>query len=58
MTIAPTTPSDEAFAWDVIAQVSTLLAPIADVMGGAVMAAYELVEDALADKPREGADAA
>lgn len=46
--------TDDAFAWDVIAQISALLAPIADVMGGAVLAAFEVAEDALADRREDG----
>lgn len=55
MTGAPTVSTDDSFAWDALAQVSALLAPVAEVMGGAVMAAFEVVEDALAERaPSEG----
>jgi hypothetical protein len=50
MSAVSATPYDDAFAWDVIAQVAALLAPVADGMGGAVMAAFEVVEDALAER--------
>lgn len=50
MTGAPIASTDDSFAWDVIAQVSALLAPVAEAMGDAAMAAFELVEDALAQR--------
>ncbi len=58
MTGAPIASTADTFAWDVIAQVSALLAPVAEAMGGAVMAAFEVAEDALAERRQEGADAA
>lgn len=46
-------PAEDAFAWDVIAQISALLAPIADTLGGAVLAAFEVAEDALAERRQD-----
>lgn len=48
--LPPLAEPDDAFAWDVIAQVSALLAPEADRLGGGVRAAFEVVEDALAER--------
>lgn len=49
MSAAASALPDDAFAWDVITQISALLAPIADTLGGAVLAAFEVAEDALAE---------
>ncbi|QGY01517.1 hypothetical protein MMSR116_06060 [Methylobacterium mesophilicum SR1.6/6] len=48
-------PADRSdpFAWDVIAQVSELLAPHVEDAAEGVRAAFELVEDALADRAHD-----